>query len=74
VGRAPFQHVTVTKTEIFQALHNPERFMLALVFIDGEAVEEPRYIRNPFTAEPDWAAASVNYEIKKLLEKQERVS
>jgi superfamily II DNA or RNA helicase len=63
--------VTVTKNEIYQALHNPERFILALVFVQGDAAERPRYIRNPFDIQPDWAAASVNYEIGKLLSRQE---
>lgn len=57
--------VTVTKNEILTALNKPEDFIFALVEVDGD-LGELTYLTEPFASEPDFAAASVNYEIKKL--------
>jgi hypothetical protein len=39
------------------------------VIFNGEQANgsEPRYIKKPFQREPDFAAVSVNYEMKELL-------
>jgi superfamily II DNA or RNA helicase len=59
--------VTVTKNEIVTALHVPEQFILALVEVDGNAARSVRYLKRPFSREPDFGATSVNYEIAELL-------
>ncbi len=58
--------VTVTKNEILTALNKPDDFILALVTVDGET-GEPRYVREPFQREPDFAVTSVNYRLAELL-------
>ena len=58
--------VTITKNEILTALNKPEDFILAIAVIDGE-VADLRYVRKPFTREPDFGATSVNYELAALL-------
>ena len=58
--------VTVTKNEILTSLNKPDDFILAIVAFEGDA-HTVHYIRRPFRAEPDFAAASVNYELTKLL-------
>ncbi|MGI8477774.1 MAG: helicase-related protein [Thermomicrobiales bacterium] len=58
--------VTVTKNEILTALNKPDDFILALVEVDGDH-GSVTYLAQPFASPPDFAAASVNYEIKKLL-------
>lgn len=63
--------VTVTKNEILYGLNQKEKFVLALVFVDGDEADGPYYIRQPFTTEPDWAVTSINLELKKLLERAE---
>lgn len=63
--------VTVTKNEILYGLNQKEKFVLALVFVDGEKADGPYYIRQPFTTEPDWAVTSINLELKKLLDRAE---
>ena len=67
--------VTVTRKEILAALNKPEDFILALVEVtfDGDEAkaQEPRYIKKPFRREPDFAAVSVNYEMKELANKSE---
>ena len=63
--------VTVTKKEILAALNKPEDFILSVVEVifDGDRAvgTEPVYIKRPFQREPDFAAVSVNYEIKELV-------
>ncbi len=58
--------VTVTTNEVLMGLNKGDRFILAVVLVDGDAVDGPHYIRSPFTKEPDAGAASVNYTLKDL--------
>jgi hypothetical protein len=46
-------------------LNKPEDFILAIVEVDGESVT-PRYVRQPFQREPDFAVTSSNYSIREL--------
>lgn len=67
-GRAKGQStITVTRNEILYGLNQADKFLLAVVVVDGDAHEGPHYIRNPFTQEPDWAVTSVNLELGQLL-------
>jgi superfamily II DNA or RNA helicase len=63
--------VTVTKNEILTALNKPEHFILAVVLVNGDSAAQPSYVRNPFTNEPDFGVTSVNFDLKKLLERGE---
>jgi superfamily II DNA or RNA helicase len=74
-GRAKGQPtITVSRNEIIYALNQADKFILAIVIIDGETVDEIFYIKNPFTNEPDFGVASVNYELKDLLIKATRMN
>ena len=71
-GRAKGQTtITVSRNEIIYALNQAEKFILAVVIVDGGAdgdqYEGPYYIRNPFTTEPDFSVNSINYDLKDLL-------
>lgn len=69
-GRAKGQAtVTVTRNEISYALNQRDKFILAIVIVDGENYDGPYYVRNPFTHEPDWADESRNLNVSKLLER-----
>ena len=47
-----------------------DKFLLAIVLVgEGDAVEGPFYLRNPFDTEPGWGVSSVNYELKALLDR-----
>ncbi len=71
-GRAKGQStITVTRNEIGYALNQKEKFVLAIVVVDGDAHEGPHYVRNPFTQEPDWAETSKNLDLVLLLERAE---
>ncbi len=69
-GRAKGQTtITVSRNEIIYALNQADKFILAVVIVDGDAHDGPHYIRNPFTQEPDFGVASINYSLDELLEK-----
>ncbi len=65
--------ITVTKNEILAGLNKPEDFILAIVEVeirDGQPhARRIHYLRRPFQNEPDFAATSVNFEIRKLLKR-----
>ena len=65
-GRAT---ITVSRNEILYSLNQAEKFLLAIVLVDGESYEGPFYVRNPFTQEPDWAVSSVNFNLDQLLKR-----
>ena len=69
-GRAKGQStITVTRNEIIYALNQADKFLLAIVLVDGDKHDEPFYIPNPFKSEPDFGVASVNYDLNELLSK-----
>ena len=64
--------VTLTKNEILYGLNQADKFILAIVLVDGEQAEGPYYLRDLFTHEPDWAVTSVNMDLGTLLARAER--
>jgi superfamily II DNA or RNA helicase len=60
--------VTVSRTEILTALNKGEQFILALVEVSDGVVTSIRYLRDPFSGEPEtyFETTSVNYDWKKL--------
>ena len=61
--------VTVTRNEILTALNKPAAFVLAIVAVSNGFAGEPRYLRAPFTREPDFGATSVTYKLSELLDR-----
>lgn len=59
--------VTVTKNEIFSSFNQGEKYILAIVLVDGNQVDGPHYIKHPFKTEPEFGVASVNYDLQELL-------
>ncbi|MBN1673164.1 MAG: hypothetical protein JXR37_19115 [Kiritimatiellae bacterium] len=53
------------------ALNQPERFVLAVVLVDGDAAETLRSIRQPFDQEPGFGVTSINFNLKELLTRAE---
>ena len=69
-GRAKGQStITVTRNEILYGLNQADKFILAIVLVDGDRHEGPFYVRQPFTQEPDWAETSKNLDLGQLLAK-----
>ncbi|RXE56040.1 RNA helicase [Methanoculleus taiwanensis] len=72
-GRAKGQTtITVLRNEIIYGLNQADKFVLAIVLVDGEDYEGPFYIREPFDREPGWAVTSENFDLAKLLNRAER--
>ena len=61
--------ITVSRNEILYAYNQADKFILAIVVVDEDEHEGPYYIRDPFTQEPDFGVASINYSLKELLSK-----
>ena len=64
--------VTVTRNEILYGLNQQDKFILAIVMVDGEQHEGPFYVTKPFTQEPDWAVTSINLDLDQLLARAEQ--
>ena len=66
--------VTITRNEMLYALNQSEKFHLAIVLVgEGNAIEGPFYLQNPFDTEPGWGVASVNFDLCSLLERASNV-
>ena len=63
--------VTVTRNEILYGLNQQDKFILAIVVVDGDSHEGPFYVRRPFTQEPDWEVTSINLDLAHLLARAE---
>jgi hypothetical protein len=59
--------ITVTRNEILYGLNQQDKFILAIVLVDGDLCEGPFYVTKPFTQEPDWAVTSINLDLNELL-------
>jgi len=69
-GRAKgHRTITVSRNEIIYGLNQADKFILAIVLVDGSDYEGPYYVRNPFEQEPDFGVASINYDLDDLLSK-----
>lgn len=69
-GRAKGQStITVSRNEILCAFNQKEKFVLAIVIVEGEGYEGPFYVRNPFSFEPDAGIASINFSLDELLQR-----
>ena len=63
--------VTVTRQEVITSLHEPDRFILAIVRVENGFARPPRYVRKPFTQEPEFGVTAIQMNIKSLLERAE---
>ncbi|MEY2863676.1 MAG: hypothetical protein RLY58_1383 [Pseudomonadota bacterium] len=73
-GRAKGQStITISRNEIIYALNQADKFILAIVIVDGEQADGVFYVKHPFTNEPDFGVASINYDLADLLSKAVRM-
>lgn len=63
--------VMITRQEVITSLHEPDKFILAIVQVGDGYVQEPRYVRKPFTQEPEFGVTAIQVNIKNLLERAE---
>ena len=66
--------VTVTRNEILYSLNKPDDFILAIVEFRDGGNHNVHYVRRPFQREPDFHAASVNYDFAELISRAENPS
>lgn len=45
-------------------LNQQDKFLLAMVNVNGDSIEWPHYIKRPFTQEPEWTVTSVNRDLQ----------
>lgn len=65
--------ITETKNEILYGLNWADKFILAIVLVDGDQHEGPYYVTKPFAQEPGWAVSSINLNLKELLQRAEKL-
>ena len=66
--------VTVTKNEIFESWNQGVKYHLAIVLVgEDDTIDGPHYVPHPFKEEPGWGVSSVNYDLKALLARAERI-
>lgn len=64
--------VMVTRQEIITSLHEPDKFILAIVAVAEGVGSEPRYIRGPLVdREPSFLETAVQFHLPRLLERSE---
>lgn len=64
--------IIVTRNEICTALNQGDKFHLAIVLVDGDRIDGPHYVGQPFTQEPEPGVTAVTYRIDALLERARR--
>ena len=64
--------VMITRQEVITSLHEPDKFILALVQIEDGSAREPRYVRGALdTREPPFEHNAIQFSIKSLIERAE---
>jgi hypothetical protein len=64
--------VMITRQEVITSLHEPEKFILAIVQVVNGFAREPRYVRGALdTREPPFEQNAIQFQIKRLLDRAE---
>ena len=64
--------VMITRQEVITSLHEPEKFILAIVQVDNGFAREPCYLRGALdTREPPFDQNAIQFNIKRLLDRAE---
>lgn len=62
--------VMITRQEVITSLHEPEKFILAIVQVENGFAREPRYLRGALdTREPPFEQNAIQFSMKRLLER-----
>lgn len=65
-------NVMVTRQEVITSLHEPEKFILAVVQVENGFAREPRYVRRPFSQEPEFGITAIQVNLNSLLQRAEK--
>ena len=63
--------VMVTRQEVITSLHEPEKYILAVVSVEAGFAHAPRYVRNPFNQEPEFGITAIQVKLQTLLDRAE---
>lgn len=64
--------VMITRQEVITSLHEPDKFILAIVQIENGFAREPRYVRGALdTREPPFDHSAIQFSMRRLLERAE---
>jgi superfamily II DNA or RNA helicase len=64
--------VMITRQEVITSLHEPDKFILAIVQVENGFAREPRYVRGSLDSrEPPFGHSAIQFNIKSLLERAE---
>ncbi|POR41167.1 helicase-related protein [Methylobacterium sp. V23] len=62
--------VMVTRQEVITSLHEPDKFILAVVAVTSGFAHEPRYVRGPLIErEPSFLETAIQFDLRRLLER-----
>jgi superfamily II DNA or RNA helicase len=62
--------VMITRQEVITSLHEPEKFILAIVSVNNGFTHEPRYIRGPLVErEPSFLETAIQFDLRRLIER-----
>jgi hypothetical protein len=64
--------VMVTRQEVITSLHEPDKYILAIVQVENGAACGPRYVRGPLSDhEPSFEHTAIQFDLARLLERAE---
>lgn len=64
--------VMITRQEVITSLHEPTKFILAIVSVSDGVAHEPRYVRGPLVErEPSFLETAIQFDLPRLLERGE---
>lgn len=64
--------VMVTRQEVITSLHEPEKFILAIVQVAEGSAQTPHYVRGPLVdREPSFLETAIQFDLRRLLERAE---
>ena len=62
--------VMITRQEIITSLHEPKKFILAIVTVADGLAHEPRYVHGPLVErEPSFMETAIQFDLRRLLER-----
>jgi len=62
--------VMITRQEVITSLHEPDKFILAIVSVTGGSAHAPRYVRGPLVErEPSFLETAIQFDLPRLLER-----
>jgi superfamily II DNA or RNA helicase len=64
--------IMVTRQEVITSLHEPEKFILAVVQVENGFAREPLYVRRPFSQEPEFGITAIQVNLNGLLQRAEK--